>query len=154
MFHVVLFEPEIPPNTGNIIRLCANTGARLHLIEPLGFDFDNAQLRRAGLDYHEWAEVCRHASWEQFRALLPSLPLWAFTTRAPNRYDSAPFRPGDGLVFGPESRGLPERVLAALGNERTLRVPMRAGSRSLNLSNTVAIALYEVLRQQSFAGLS
>lgn len=153
MFHVILFEPEIPPNSGNVIRLCANTGAQLHLVEPLGFAFDHAQLRRAGLDYREWATVTRHASWEKFIAVHAGMPLWAFTTRAKRRYDQAHFRPGDGLLFGPESRGLPSELLGAIGEERALRLPMQPASRSLNLSNAVAVGLYEALRQNGFAGL-
>ena len=154
MFHVILFEPEIPPNSGNIIRLCANTGAELHLIEPLGFNLDTPRLRRAGLDYHEWARVRCHRSWDSFRADYAELPLWAFSTRAGCRYDRARFRPGDGLLFGPESRGLPQQVLELGGADRRLRLPMLGESRSLNLSNAVAVALYEALRQQDFAGLA
>ena len=153
MFHVILFEPEIPPNSGNVIRLCANTGARLHLVEPLGFEFEDAQLRRAGLDYREWADVTRHASWTAFRAAHAAMPLWAFTTRAARPYSDASFRAGDGLLFGPESRGLPDAVLHRAGSARTLRLPMQAHSRSLNLSNAVAIGLYEALRQNAFPGL-
>lgn len=153
MFDVILYQPEIPPNSGNVIRLCANTGARLHLIEPLGFSLEDAQLRRAGLDYREWARVVRHASWPAFLGAHPEMCLWAFTTRATRRFDDAQFRPGDGLLFGPESRGLPDELLQTLGSDHMLRLPMQAHSRSLNLSNAVAVGLYEALRQNGFAGL-
>lgn len=153
MFEVILFQPEIPPNSGNVIRLCANTGAGLHLIEPLGFSLEDAQLRRAGLDYREWARVVRHLSWPAFLVAHPEMRLWAFTTRAARRFDKARFRPGEGLLFGPESRGLPDELLQGLGSDRTLRLPMQPHSRSLNLSNAVAVGLYEALRQNGFAGL-
>ncbi len=152
MFHVVLYQPEIPPNTGNIIRLCANTGSRLHLIHPLGFAMDDARLRRAGLDYREWAEVEEHADLAACLGRLADGRLHAFTTRAGRRLHEARFRPGDILLFGPETRGLPDAVLAQVPEPQRLRIPMRPGSRSLNLSNSVAVALYEAWRQQDFAG--
>jgi tRNA (cytidine(34)-2'-O)-methyltransferase len=143
--HVVLFEPEIPANAGNVMRLAANTGARLHLVGPLGFVLDDARLRRAGLDYRDRACVTEHADWAAFRAAHPELRLWAFTTRASRAPDTAGFRRGDGLLFGPESRGLPaERLADAHGR---LRLPMLEGSRSLNLSNAVAVGVYEAWRQ-------
>jgi tRNA (cytidine/uridine-2'-O-)-methyltransferase len=151
VFDVILHEPEIPPNTGNVIRLCANTGARLHLVKPLGFRLDARAVRRAGLDYRELADLKVHAS---FAACLEALgqPRWfAFTTRGPASFDSARFRPGDALVFGPETRGLPQEVLEACPEDRRLRIPMLAGARSLNLSNAVAVAVYEAWRQQGFA---
>ena len=149
---VVLFQPEIPPNTGNIIRLCANTGARLHLIEPLGFRMEDAQLRRAGLDYHEFAEVQVHASWPAFVETLRPERVFAMTTKARVSPFDVQFKAGDVLLFGPESRGLPADVLQSLPNEQWLRLPMREGSRSLNLSNAVAITVYEVWRQLGFEG--
>jgi len=150
--HVALLEPEIPPNTGNVIRLCANTGAHLHLIEPLGFELDDARLRRAGLDYHEWAEVQVHASLEACLAALKPGRVIAFTTRAARRFTDAGFSSGDLLLFGPESRGLPVAVLDALPESQRVRIPMRPGSRSLNLSNSVAVAVYEAWRQLGFVG--
>lgn len=150
MLHVILFQPEIPPNTGNIIRLCANAGAVLHLIEPLGFHIDDARLRRAGLDYHELACIRRHRSWGDFRRERPVERLIAFSTRGGRRYDRCSFRAGDGLLFGPETRGLPDGVLDQLEPECRLRLPMAPGQRSLNLSNSVAIALYEAWRQLGF----
>jgi tRNA (cytidine/uridine-2'-O-)-methyltransferase len=154
MLHVVLFQPEIPPNTGNIIRLCANSGAALHLVEPLGFRLDDARLRRAGLDYHELARVRRHASWADYLADAGGRRTWAFTTRASCSYADARYRDGDALLFGPESRGLPDALLGEAGIERCLRLPMAPGSRSLNLSNSVAIALYEAWRQLGFDRLA
>lgn len=154
MFNVILYEPEIPPNTGNIIRLCANTGARLHLIEPLGFDLDEARVKRAGLDYHALADVARYPDWSTFRQLNPLLRLWAFSTHGATRYDHAKFQITDGLLFGPETRGLPDTLLHAAGASRVLRLPMRAESRSINLSNTVAVALFEALRQTGFTTLA
>ena len=145
--HVVLFEPEIPPNTGNIIRLCANTGARLHLIRPLGFRLDAKAVRRAGLDYRELADVREHASWQACCDALGQPRWYAFTTRGALRHDEVAYAPGDALVFGPETRGLPDEVLQACPDERRLRIPMRAGARSLNLSNAVAVAVYEAWRQ-------
>ena len=152
MFHIVLFEPEIPPNTGNIIRLCANTGSQLHLIEPLGFDLDDSKLRRAGLDYREWAEVRVHADLAAFRSALQPARIWACSTKGRRRHTEVRYRPGDALLFGPESRGLPAAVLAECGAEQMLRLPMVAQSRSLNLSNAVAVFLYEAWRQAEFAG--
>ncbi len=151
MFDIVLFEPEIPPNTGNIIRLAANTGCRLHLIEPLGFEFDDRQLRRAGLDYREWASVARHASFADFKNSREFNALYAFTTKAQRLYSDVRFAPGDALLFGPESRGLPAGLLDSLPADRRLRIPMARGSRSLNLSNAVAVAVYEAWRQHDFA---
>jgi tRNA (cytidine/uridine-2'-O-)-methyltransferase len=154
MFHIVLVHPEIPPNTGNVIRLCANTGCQLHLVEPLGFSMDDKQLRRAGLDYHEYASVRRHASWEALCASERPDParLFALTTRASTTVHAQRFQPGDWFVFGAESRGLPEAVRAAIPNGQHLRLPMRPGQRSLNLSNAVAIVVFEAWRQSGFAG--
>ena len=151
MFHVILHQPEIPPNTGNVIRLCANTGATLHLVEPLGFSLDDKQLRRAGLDYHEYATLKRHADLPSCLESLGQPRLFAFTTKASRPFHDASFQPGDAFLFGPESRGLPAEVLDALSSEQRLRLPMREGCRSLNLSNTVAVAVYEAWRQQGFA---
>ncbi|HEX4869534.1 MAG TPA: tRNA (uridine(34)/cytosine(34)/5-carboxymethylaminomethyluridine(34)-2'-O)-methyltransferase TrmL [Moraxellaceae bacterium] len=152
MFHVVLFQPEIPGNTGNIIRLCANTGAQLHLIRPLGFDLDDSKLRRAGLDYHEWAELRVHDSLAAFREAVRPPRLFAFTTRGARPYHELAVLPGDAFLFGPETRGLPADVLDALTPEQRLRLPMRPHSRSLNLSNAVAVVVFEAWRQQGFAG--
>ena len=152
MLHVVLYQPEIPPNTGNVIRLCANTGASLHLIEPLGFDLDDARLRRAGLDYHEFAAVRVHASLAACLATLGAPRLFAFTTRGGTRFDRVAYADGDALLFGPESRGLPPEVLADVPDSRRLVLPMRPGQRSLNLSNAVAVAVFEAWRQRGFAG--
>ncbi len=153
MFDIILYQPEIPPNTGNIIRLCANTAARLHLIGPCGFKLEDAQLRRAGLDYHDMARVQLYESWQDYYQQHTQKPLWAFSTKGKRRYDQVTFQADDGLLFGPESRGLPTELLNNIGDERVLRLPMQANSRSLNLSNTVAVALYEALRQADFAGL-
>jgi len=153
VLNIILFQPEIPPNTGNIMRLCANTGARLHLIEPLGFVLDDARLRRAGLDYRDKAQVQRYTNWTSFLEAHPAMQLWAFSTRAKKHYDQVSFSPGDGLLFGPETRGLPEQVMRRFGKNHLLRIPMLQASRSLNLSNTVAIVLYEALRQQAFKTL-
>jgi tRNA (cytidine/uridine-2'-O-)-methyltransferase len=152
MFHVILFEPEIPPNTGNIIRLCANTGCTLHLIEPLGFELDDARLRRAGLDYAEMAAVHTHASLAACLATLPGIRLFAIETGQAQSYASARFAPGDALLFGPETRGVPKDLLATLPAQQKLGIPMRAGNRSLNLANSVALVVYEAWRQQQFAG--
>jgi len=151
MLHVVLHRPEIPPNTGNVIRLCANSGARLHLIEPLGFALDDAKLRRAGLDYHEFAALQVHASLEAFLAHAAPPRLFAFSTRGRVRYDTVRYADGDALMFGSETAGLPQPVLDAIPEARRLCLPMRPGNRSLNLSNTVAIAVYEAWRQSGFA---
>jgi tRNA (cytidine/uridine-2'-O-)-methyltransferase len=150
MFHLALYEPEIPPNTGNIIRLCANTGTRLHLIHPLGFRLEDRQLRRAGLDYHEYAAIREHASFVQFLDEPRSGRLFAVSTRGHGRYDETRYIPGDIFLFGPESRGLPEAVLATLPAEQILRIPMQNGSRSLNLSNAAAVIIYEAWRQNEF----
>jgi tRNA (cytidine/uridine-2'-O-)-methyltransferase len=146
MFHVVLFEPEIPPNTGNIIRLCANTGARLHLIKPLGFVLSDKAVARAGLDYHQMACVTVHEHWRAFRAVVPEGRLHAVTTRGHSRHDAARYRPGDVLLFGSETRGLPQWLHDEVAAECRLRIPMVAGSRSMNL------VLYEAWRQNGFAG--
>ncbi|MGH8506786.1 MAG: tRNA (uridine(34)/cytosine(34)/5-carboxymethylaminomethyluridine(34)-2'-O)-methyltransferase TrmL [Stenotrophobium sp.] len=151
MIHVALYQPEIPPNTGNIIRLCANTGAALHLIRPLGFRMDDRDLKRAGLDYHEYAEVRQHDSLEQLLAALPDFRLLAFSTKGQTRHDRMNYTDRDILLFGPESRGLPAEVLDSLPPAQRLRIPMRSGSRSINLSNAVAVAVYEAWRQADFA---
>lgn len=152
MFHVVLYQPEIPPNTGNIIRLCANTGCHLHLIEPLGFIFDDKRLRRAGLDYHEYAQVQRYADLTSFVQSVQPNRLLAISTRGRQSYHQVAFQAGDALLFGPETRGLPQAVLDDLPAEQRIRVPMRAGQRSLNLSNCAAIMVYEAWRQLDFPG--
>ena len=162
MFHVILFQPEIPPNTGNIIRLCANSGSHLHLIEPLGFDTDDKRLRRAGLDYHEFATLKRYPDLQRCLDSLgltlgasatPDAPrIFAFTTKGSQPLHAVQFRPGDAFLFGPESRGLPEEIREALPPEQRVRLAMRPGCRSLNLSNTVAVAVYEAWRQQGFDG--
>jgi tRNA (cytidine/uridine-2'-O-)-methyltransferase len=152
MLDVVLYQPEIPPNTGNIMRLCANTGARLHLIEPLGFRLEDRLLRRAGLDYREWASVRVHASLDRYLNACSPRRLYACSTRGTVAYTAADFRPGDGLLFGPETRGLPQGVLDGLPMEQRLFIPMQPGNRSLNLSNAVAITVYEAWRQNGFAG--
>ena len=149
---VVLYEPEIPPNTGNVIRLCANTGAKLHLIEPLGFEFEDRKLRRAGLDYREWADVRIHADFEHYLRERQPQRVFAFSTKGTTRFGAVEYRAGDALLFGPESRGLPLQMLNALPAANVVRLPMRAESRSLNLSNTVAIAVFEVWRQWGFEG--
>jgi tRNA (cytidine/uridine-2'-O-)-methyltransferase len=151
MIEIALYQPEIPPNTGNVIRLCANTGATLHLIHPLGFRLDEASVRRAGLDYHALANVREHASLEALRAARPDARWLAFSTRGTQRYDQWAYRNGDILLFGPETRGLPQDVLEAIPAGQRLRLPMREGNRSLNLSNTVAVAVYEAWRQAGFA---
>ena len=152
MLDIVLFQPEIPPNTGNVIRLCANTGARLHLVEPLGFELDDAKLRRAGLDYHEFAALSTWPSFDAFVAQIAPPRLFALSTRGTIRYDTVRFRAGDAVVFGPESRGLPAAMLDGFAPEHVLRVPMRPGNRSLNLSNAVAVVVFEAWRQQGFGG--
>jgi tRNA (cytidine/uridine-2'-O-)-methyltransferase len=152
MLHVVLYEPEIPPNTGNVIRLCANSGARLHLVRPLGFELDDARLRRAGLDYHEFADVNVHENLDAFIARVCPARLFALSTRGRRLYTNAQFSNGDAVLFGPETRGLPQAVLDALPPERRLRLPMRPDNRSLNLSNAVAVVVYEAWRQLDFAG--
>jgi tRNA (cytidine/uridine-2'-O-)-methyltransferase len=154
MFRIVLVHPEIPPNTGNVIRLAANTGCELHLVEPLGFSMEDRLLRRAGLDYHETAAVRRHASWPALVAsAAPAAErLFAFTTRAARRFDEVAWQPGDWMVFGSESAGLPEDVRGTFPPDRQLRLPMRAGQRSLNLSNAVAVAVFEAWRRHGYAG--
>ena len=152
MFKLALYQPEIPPNTGNIIRLCANTGSVLHLIKPLGFELDDKRLRRAGLDYAEWASVRTHADWESFTAAVAGSRIFAATTRASQSYSTITYRNDDVFLFGPETRGLPPSILDALGSDYWVRIPMQAHSRSLNLSNCAAILLYEAWRQQEFSG--
>lgn len=150
MLHVVLYEPEIPPNTGNIIRLCANTGCQLHLIEPLGFSLEDKQMRRASLDYSEYASVKIHSNYRAFLASEQPERLFGLTTKGHTHYHQVSFQDGDYLMFGPETRGLPAEVREALPPERRLRVPMRPESRSLNLSNTAALVVYEAWRQLGF----
>ena len=152
MFNVVLYEPEIPPNTGNIIRLCANTGATLHLVEPLGFELDEPRLKRAGLDYREFADINVHSSLGECLSRLGDVRVFAFSTRGRTPYASATFQSGDAFLFGPETRGLPQEILEHFPAERRLRLPMQPGSRSLNLSNTAAVVIYEAWRQQAFDG--
>lgn len=152
MFHIVLFEPEIPPNTGNIIRLCANTGAQLHLVKPLGFSLEDAQLKRAGLDYHEYATLQVHEDWATCKAALAGKRMFALTTKGSKRYTDISFTADDVFVFGPETRGLPEDIRAEFEPDYRLRLPMVANSRSLNLSNSVAAVLYEAWRQNDFDG--
>ncbi|HHH43162.1 MAG TPA: tRNA (uridine(34)/cytosine(34)/5-carboxymethylaminomethyluridine(34)-2'-O)-methyltransferase TrmL [Gammaproteobacteria bacterium] len=150
MFHVVLYQPEIPPNTGNIIRLCANTGSQLHLVKPLGFELEDKRLRRAGLDYREWARVAEHESFDAFREEVKPGRIWAVSTRGRRLYSEVSYQPQDAFLFGPETRGLPEDLLEQLGREQVIRIPMVAASRSLNLSNAAAILVYEAWRQQGF----
>ena len=154
MFHVVLYQPEIPPNTGNVIRLCANSGASLHLIRPLGFELDDRRLRRAGLDYHEYARVQVHDTLEAFSAATNPARIFACSTRGEVAYADVRYQANDVLLFGPETRGLPKTLLEGLPPEHRLRIPMLPGNRSLNLSNAVAIILYEAWRQNGFAGRS
>ena len=153
MFHIVLVEPEIPPNTGNVIRLAANTGCALHLIEPLGFSMDDKHMRRAGLDYHEYAEVKRHADWSAFMAAVRPDPqhMYALTTRGERAVHDVRFQSGDTLVFGSETRGLSAELRESFAPEQRLRLPMRSGQRSLNLSNAVAVTVFEAWRQIGFA---
>jgi tRNA (cytidine/uridine-2'-O-)-methyltransferase len=152
MFHVILYRPEIPPNTGNVIRLCANTGCRLHLIEPLGFELDEPRLKRAGLDYHELAVLSRHADLAACLASLGAPRVFAVETGVARCHAEADFRPGDALLFGRETSGLPRALLDTLPPEQVLSIPMRCGNRSLNLSNAVAVVVYEAWRQQGFSG--
>jgi tRNA (cytidine/uridine-2'-O-)-methyltransferase len=152
MLSVILFEPEIPANTGNIMRLCANTGARLHLIQPLGFVLDDKRLRRAGLDYRDWADVRTYPNLERALEECGFLRLYAFTTRAERFYSDVRYQPSDALLFGSETRGLPPALLARLPEESLLRLPLQPGNRSLNLSNAVAVVVYEAWRQLGFAG--
>ena len=154
-FQIALFEPEIPPNTGNIMRLCANTGCKLHLIEPLGFSLDERRLRRAGLDYAEYADVCVHRNWEAFNADVASADdarLWAFTTHGSTHLHKVALQANDVLLFGPEGRGLGEALLATVPEKHRVRLPMRPQSRSLNLANAVSAAVYEGWRQLDFIG--
>ncbi len=153
MFHIVLFEPEIPGNTGNIIRLSANSGCRLHLIKPLGFSLDEKSVRRSGLDYHELADVAVHENWTAAKEVLQGGNWYAFTTKASCTHATASFTPGDVLVFGPETRGLPKSILDEFDEKHRLRLPMCAGSRSMNLSNAVSVAVYEAWRQNNFSGV-
>ena len=152
MFHIVLYEPEIPANTGNIIRLCANAGTQLHLIKPLGFELDDKKLRRAGLDYHEWVAVKEHSSLSAFIETVKPERIFALTTKARQIVSDMTFQAQDAFLFGPETRGIPEAILESIGAGNCLYLPMQAESRSLNLSNTVAIVLYEAWRQLSYAG--
>ena len=153
MIKIVLFQPEIPPNTGNIIRLCANTGCDLHLVKPLGFELDDKRMRRAGLDYDEWASVQVHECLEDFLAGNGEGRILALTTRGSKPYQDIEFRAGDALLFGPETRGLPQQLLEELSPDQRLRIPMMPHSRSMNLSNAVAVVAYEALRQLDFQGL-
>jgi tRNA (cytidine/uridine-2'-O-)-methyltransferase len=153
MFDVVLHRPEIPPNTGNVIRLCANTGARLHLVEPLGFSLDDRQLRRAGLDYHEFAQLAVHRDWPACLEALRGRRMFAFSTRGRVLYARVDFAAGDVFVFGGETSGLPQDLLDGFAPERQLTIPMRAGNRSLNLSNAVAVVVFEAWRQLGFEGM-
>lgn len=152
MFHLILYQPEIPPNTGNVMRLCVNTGVALHLIEPLGFDLEEKKLRRAGLDYREFAQVASYASLDACLSKLQPPRVFALSTRGTTRFDEPQYREHDAFLLGPETRGLPAEILDALPREQRLRLPMRAGSRSLNLANTAAVIVYEAWRQQGFAG--
>jgi tRNA (cytidine/uridine-2'-O-)-methyltransferase len=154
MLNIVLYQPEIPPNTGNIIRLCANSGAHLHLVGPLGFALEESRLKRAGLDYRAMATVTVFNSWMSWLEQNEGMRLWACSTRGKRLYSDASFRVGDGLLFGPETRGLPADLLGAMPCDHVVRLPMQADSRSLNLSNTVAVVLYEGLRQLGFPGLN
>ena len=151
MFDVILYQPEIPPNTGNIIRLCANTGARLHLVKPLGFSLEDKQLLRAGLDYHEFATITVHEGWAECEEHFKGRRLFAVSTKGTQRYDQVEYTSDDVFVFGPESRGLPAEILGGVATQQCIRVPMVPGNRSLNLSNAVAVVIYEAWRQ---AGLS
>jgi tRNA (cytidine/uridine-2'-O-)-methyltransferase len=152
MFSLILYEPEIPPNTGNIIRLCANTGTKLHLVKPLGFEMDERRLKRAGLDYREFAEVAVHDSLEECLNVVCPRKLYAFSTRGTSNYSVPEFAEGDVFLFGPETRGLPVELLESLPEEQRLRIPMQQDIRSLNLSNAAAVVVYEAWRQQGFAG--
>ena len=152
MFHLILYQPEIPPNTGNVIRLCANTGVALHLVEPLGFDLEEKKLRRAGLDYREFASVHTYASLDDCLETLGQPRVFALSTRGTTRYDTPGYKAGDAFLLGPETRGLPQAVLDALPPEQCLRLPMRPDNRSLNLSNTAAVIVYEAWRQLGFDG--
>ena len=152
MFDIVLYQPEIPPNTGNLIRLAANTGCRLHLVQPLGFDLSDKQVVRAGLDYHDMASVTEHADWQAVRCALSNRRWWVFTTRATAPYAEAKFSAGDVLLFGRETSGLPDAIHAEFNSAQRLRLPMVAGSRSMNLANTVSVVVFEAWRQNGFLG--
>lgn len=152
MFTVILYQPEIPPNTGNIIRLCANTGTELHLVKPLGFPLDSAKMRRAGLDYHEFTTIKVHENFSDCLDAMPEQRIFALTTKGNTRYDSPKFKAGDVFLFGPETRGLPSEILAQLPESQKLRLPMQPNSRSMNLSNTVSVMLFEAWRQLDFLG--
>ncbi len=152
MLHVILYQPEIPPNTGNVIRLCANTGATLHLVHPLGFDLDERRMRRAGLDYREYTRIVEHDSLEDCVADISPATLYALSTRGTTRHDAPHYEPGSAFLFGPETRGLPQTVLDSLPPGQVLRIPMQPDNRSLNLSNAVAVVVYEAWRQQGFTG--
>ena len=152
MFNVVLYRPEIPPNTGNVIRLCANTGAHLHLVYPLGFEWDDARVKRAGLDYREFANVRHHRNWPACREALKGSRMFAVETRNGARYDTVPFQAGDCFVFGQETAGLPAEIMDEFAAERRIWLPMQPNNRSLNLSNSVAVMVFEAWRQQDFAG--
>ncbi|MBB1088839.1 tRNA (cytidine(34)-2'-O)-methyltransferase [Lysobacter sp. SG-8] len=152
MFDVILYQPEIPPNTGNVIRLCANTGARLHLVAPLGFSLEDKQLRRAGLDYHEYASVQVHDGLDAALSAIGPARVFALSTRGRTRFDTPRYGPGDAFLFGPETRGLPDEVLGRLPEDQRLRLPMRPGNRSLNLSNSVAVVVFEAWRQRAYDG--
>ena len=152
MIAVVLYQPEIPPNTGNVIRLCANTGAELHLVEPLGFELTDKALRRAGLDYHEYARILRHANWQACRTALGGRRLWAMTTKGSNNPFAQQLQNDDAFVFGAETSGLPAELLEQFAPEQRLRLPMQAGQCSLNLSNAVAVTVFEAWRQNGFSG--
>ncbi|MDR3428583.1 tRNA (uridine(34)/cytosine(34)/5-carboxymethylaminomethyluridine(34)-2'-O)-methyltransferase TrmL [Silvimonas sp.] len=152
MFHIILFQPEIPPNTGNVIRLAANTGCTLHLVKPLGFPLDDARMRRAGLDYHEFAEMRVHEDWDALIADLGEVRMFAMTTKGSTQFDKLAFKPGDAFVFGPETRGLPSEVLDRFAPENRIRLPMYPDNRSLNLSNAVAVTVFEAWRQNGYAG--
>lgn len=152
MFHIVLYQPEIPPNTGNIIRLAANTGAQLHLVAPLGFSIDDRQLRRAGLDYHEFARIRVHGDWPACLDTLAGARRFACSTKGATRHTAPAYTEGDAFVFGPETRGLPDEVIESFPAENRLRIPMRPDNRSLNLSNAVAVIVFEAWRQLGFAG--
>lgn len=152
MLHIVLFEPEIPPNTGNIIRLCANSGFILHLIEPLGFAWDDKRIKRAGLDYHEFAPVQRHANFAQFMQQVQPKRIFACTTKGQRRHSDGQYQVGDALIFGPETRGLPQDILQQVPPQHWLKIPMTANSRSMNLSNAVAVFVYEAWRQLDYQG--
>jgi tRNA (cytidine/uridine-2'-O-)-methyltransferase len=152
MFAVILFQPEIPPNTGNVIRLCANTGCELHLVKPLGFPLDDAKMRRAGLDYHEYASMQVHETWADCLAAFAGRRIFAMTTKGSVRYDTVDYAPGDAFLFGRESAGLPAELRDSFAADRRIKLPMRPDNRSLNLSNAVAVTVFEAWRQHGFAG--